>query len=84
MIVGDGGGSEAVFNSGATIVMRTSIDDGTTNAPQCTTEVYTAETNNLSLVPPCCPYGGSSPGILFTISNANGATSNCSGAGGSP
>lgn len=83
VVVGDGGGAEAVFNPGATIVVRTDIDDGTTTAPRCATRVFTAETNNLSLVAPCCPHGGSSPGIVFTLSSAKDATSTCAGAGAS-
>ncbi|MGH9421124.1 MAG: VWD domain-containing protein, partial [Thermoanaerobaculia bacterium] len=38
-----------------------------------------SETNNLNLVPPCCPYGGASPAIVFWLSNNPGATSSCSG-----
>jgi len=84
VVGGDGGGAQAAFNPGATIVVRTHIDDGTTNAPKCTTRVFTAETNNLSLVAPCCPNGGSSPGIVFTLSSAKDATSTCPDASRSP
>ena len=64
-IVGDGDGAEAVFNTGATIRVLTSIDDGTTNAPSCSPTGYTGETNSLTLGNSCCPTGGTSPGITF-------------------
>jgi hypothetical protein len=76
-IVGDGGGDQVVFNSGSTFVVQTSINNGTTNAPACESGGYTAETNNLNLVTPCCPYGGTSPSIQFMESNASGATATC-------
>jgi hypothetical protein len=78
-IFGDGGGSDATFNAGATMAVRTTVDDGTTNAPACALEGYTSETNNLNLVPPCCPYGGAFPAVVFWLSNNPGATSSCSG-----
>jgi hypothetical protein len=78
-IFGDGGGSDATFNAGATMAVRTSVTDGTSNAPTCLLESFTSETNNLNLVPPCCPYGGASPAIVFWLSNNPGATSSCSG-----
>jgi hypothetical protein len=76
-LFGDCCSTEASFNSGSTIVVRTSVDDGTTNAPACVTEGFTAETNSLTLVQPCCPYGGASPAIEFTESNVAGATATC-------
>jgi hypothetical protein len=76
-VFGDGGGDEAVFNTGSTIVVRTGVDSGTTSAPICDGQTFTGESNNLSLVPPCCPIGGTSPAIVFTESNAAGATSPC-------
>jgi len=78
-IFGDGGGSDATFNAGATMAVRTTVDDGTTNAPTCALEGFTSETNNLNLVPPCCPYGGAFPAVVFWLSNNPGATSSCSG-----
>jgi hypothetical protein len=76
-IFGGAGGGEANFNPASTIVVRTSVDDGTMNAPLCVTEPFPGETNNLTLVPPCCPQGGASPAIEFSESNAAGATSAC-------
>ncbi len=72
-IFGDCCGSQAVFNSGSTIVVRTSLDDGTTNAPSCEEDGFTGETNNLNLVAPCGPVGGASPAIVFTESLDSGA-----------
>lgn len=80
-IFGDGGGSSATFNPGATVGVITRINNGTTNAPSCTQtkpSVYTAETNSLTLVSPCCPVGGASPGIVYLESSASPPpTANC-------
>jgi hypothetical protein len=78
-IFGDGGGSDATFNAGATMAVRTTVDDGTLSAPTCVLEGFTSETNNLNLVPPCCPYGGAFPAVVFWLSNNPGATSSCVG-----
>jgi hypothetical protein len=78
-IFGDGGSSDATFNPGATMAVRTTVDDGTMNAPTCALEGYTNETNNLNLTPPCCPYGGAFPAVVFWLSNNPGATSSCVG-----
>ena len=80
-IIGDGNASEANFNTGSTLVVKTSVENGTSNAPSCVEEGFTGETNNLTLVTSpavCCPIGGSSPAIVFTESNATGAISTCS------
>ncbi|MGA8807504.1 MAG: VWD domain-containing protein [Thermoanaerobaculia bacterium] len=81
-VYGDGNGSGATFNAGATMAVRTSVDNGTANAPNCVLEGFTGETNNLNLIPPCCPYGGNGstlPAIVFWLSNNPGATSMCVG-----
>ena len=77
-IFGDGGGTQASFNAGTTIVVRTSVDDGTQNAPACVAESFTAESNNLNtiatppatpgltVVNPCYATGGAVPAIVFT------------------
>jgi hypothetical protein len=70
-VFGDGNGSQANFNDGTAIVVRTTLNDGTTNAPSCPLETFTAETNNLGpLAPPCCPYGGASPAVVFVEQNS--------------
>ncbi len=68
-IFGDCCLTQAVFNRGTTIVVKTSIDDGTTNPPACVpNDGTTGETNNLTLVSPCTASGGASPAIVFTES----------------
>lgn len=74
-------GSQAVLTPapGTTVVVRTSVDDGTTNAPSIGGPI-TVETNNLPLVPPACPFGaigGALPALVFTESNTPGVTSPC-------
>jgi hypothetical protein len=68
------------FKKGVTIVVRTSVDDGSTKSPSCVRNGFTGETNNLTLVNRCCTYGGSSPSIVFTESNAPGAIATCAAA----
>jgi hypothetical protein len=48
-IFGNGDLSEAVFNSGSTLVVRTVVDSGTTSPPTCDETGFTGETNNLTL-----------------------------------
>jgi hypothetical protein len=70
-IVGDCCLSEATFNSGTTLVVKTSVENHTTNAPSCSSNGFTGETNSLTLVPLCCPYGGAAPGIVFMESSVS-------------
>jgi hypothetical protein len=65
-VFGDCCSTQANFNKGSTIVVRTSVNDGTSKAPSCPTEGFTGETNNLFLVSPCSSVGGASPAIVFT------------------
>jgi hypothetical protein len=68
-VIGDGGGSEADFNSGTSITVNVSLTDGTSDAPTCAADSgTTGETNNLNLGS-CSASGGSSPSIQFTESN---------------
>jgi hypothetical protein len=86
-LVGDCCGTESSFNAGSTIVVKTSVDNGTTNAPVCVQEGFTGETNNLTLTPAkpplpssppvCCPYGGSTPAIEFAQSNNANEWASC-------
>jgi hypothetical protein len=89
-LFGDSNASNAVFNNNtfdtlSTIVVRTAIDDGTTNAPSCSplpppvVPGFTAETNSLTLLPNCCPVSVPEPAIVFTESDVPGATSSCTG-----
>lgn len=68
-IVGDGGGSEADFNTGSSITVEVALTNGTTNAPICASNAgTTGETNNLNLGS-CSGKGGAKPYIKFTESN---------------
>jgi von Willebrand factor type D domain len=82
-VFGDGGGDQAVFNSGSTIVVRAGVDSGTTNGPGCDAESFTGESNNLTLdsTPPSA-LKGSMPALVFSESfpAASGATAACADA----
>lgn len=68
-VIGDGGGSEANFNTGTTLTDEIFVANGTANAPTCMANAgTTGETNNLTLGT-CTPFGGSKPWISFTESN---------------
>ncbi|MGC2077281.1 MAG: hypothetical protein WA728_14830 [Xanthobacteraceae bacterium] len=54
-IFGNGDGSQAVFNTGSTLVVRTVVDSGTTSAPTCDEQGFTGETNNLTLTSTAIP-----------------------------
>lgn len=69
-VFGDCCSSETNFTSPTVLAAKTSINDGTANAPVCVPkDGTTGETNNLTFVPNaapvCCPYGGASPSIEF-------------------
>jgi hypothetical protein len=70
-VVGNAGGSEAVFNNGTSLIAKLEVTDGSTSAPLCVFNGgSTGESNNLNFVPSttspvCCPYGGSDPSIGF-------------------
>lgn len=68
-VVGNAGGSEAVFNSGSSIKVNVAVAHSNTATPTCVANSgSTGESNNLNLGP-CTATGGSSPGISFTESN---------------
>lgn len=68
-IIGDGGGSEAVFNKGSSITVKIEVIDGATAAPTCAADAgTTGETNNLNLQS-CSGTGGSTPYIEFVEAN---------------
>ncbi len=48
-VVGDCCATQANFNGGTTIVVRTAVDNSTLNAPSCALAGFTGETNNLTL-----------------------------------
>ena len=60
-IIGDGGGSQADFNAGASLTVQIDLTDGTTDAPTCqANDGTTGETNNLNLKK-CKATGGAVP-----------------------
>ena len=68
-VVGNAGGSEAEFNSGASITVNVAVNDGSTSTPSCVADSgTTGESNNLNLGN-CTASGGSTPSIQFTESN---------------
>ena len=69
-VVGNAGGSEAQFNSGASLTVNLQVQDGSTSAPTCLgpSAGTTGETNNLNLGR-CSTSGGSTPSIQFTESD---------------
>jgi hypothetical protein len=84
---GDCCGKQSNFSNPTTLVVKNTINDGTSNAPSCAPGSTTGETNNLNLAflpsppnPPntlvCCPYGGANPAIEFMETNA-GHTAYC-------
>jgi len=90
-VFGDCCSTETFFSTPTTLVIETRIDDGTTNAPSCGTDSYTAETNNLTIANEpngqprlCCPYGDApsgGPRIEFLESNAETATQHVASCG---
>jgi hypothetical protein len=71
-VLGNAGGSEAVFNTPVSLTAKIALTDGSTVAPTCLppsdTDGTTGETNNLT-AGSCTTTGGSSPFIEFTESN---------------
>ena len=67
-VLGNAGGSEAVFNSGAALTVRLVVADGSTSAPTCVSpsayDGTTGETNNLTLGK-CTAVSGATPYIQF-------------------
>jgi hypothetical protein len=71
-VFGNAGGSEAEFNTGASLTVNLVLTDGSTAAPTCeppsVVDGTTGETNNLKPVS-CTTVGGSTPSIVFTERN---------------
>ncbi len=65
-IVGDGGGTKAVFDTAASVTVKVAVTDGSSSAPTCVSNAgTTGETNSLTLGK-CTASGGSPPYIEFT------------------
>jgi hypothetical protein len=68
-VIGDGGGSQSVFNKGSAITVHIALVDGIRTAPTCATNAgTTGETNNLNLGA-CTTAAGAQPSISFVESN---------------
>ena len=70
-VFGDGGGSQATFNSGATLQVRTEVISGTNSGPGCHLKSWTGESTNLTLVntAPVSPPPLPAPALVFAESN---------------
>jgi hypothetical protein len=72
-IFGQGNGSQAFFNKGASLTVNIALDYGSSNVPTCIYPSYyngtTGETNNLTPGTTCTLAGGASPYIQFTESD---------------
>ncbi len=68
-VVGDGGGSQANFNTGTSLTVSIRLNDGSTAAPQCAANSgTTGETNNLNLGV-CTAVSALHPAIHFVEKN---------------
>jgi len=80
-VFGDGGnssgGGQAGFGANSTMVVKTTVHNGTRNAPACQAESFTGETNNLTLVGMNPIATQASPAIEFTQSNIPGTPAAC-------
>jgi FG-GAP-like repeat len=81
-LVGDGNGTASTLNSGSSMTVRTSLDNGTTSAPVCVSGSfggYTAETNNLNLQTPSGTTRSSTqPAMVWTQNSNSSSTAPCS------
>jgi hypothetical protein len=82
IVAGDCCNHVANFNSGSTIVVRTTIHHGRKDAPSCVTEGFTGETNNLNLVGTAAVGTGASPAIVSQQSNTLTTAAGCQAAKG--
>ena len=80
-IVGDCCGTQANFSAGSSITVRTTVHNGTTNAPTCVLEGFTGETNNLHLAATAAIGSSPAPAIV-SHQTAAAATGSCAAASG--
>jgi hypothetical protein len=73
-IFGDCCSSQASFSNGTQLGISVHVQDGTDIRPTCIGTSFTAETNNLDLVTPCCPIDH---GISFEERNSGGSGLKC-------
>jgi hypothetical protein len=78
-IIGNGGGDEAIFNSGSKISVAIMADDGVKSAPKCPGDSgTTGETNNLFLVKaPAKAKSMQYPSIEFAMSSKQAGKATC-------
>lgn len=74
------GGSQAVFNPGASTRVRTRINNGAPTAPICNATGFTAESNNLLFGVPAPSASGLGPAVLFLENSIGGAATSCAAA----
>jgi hypothetical protein len=83
-IFGNGSSSQATFNSGATLQVRTEVLSGSKAGPGCHLKSWTGESNNLTLVnsPPVSPSPTPAPALVFAERNPapSGAAADCTDA----
>ena len=77
-VYGDGGGSEAVFGSGATLQAQTALTATSSAAPSCIAEGFTGETNNLNLTSTPALGSESSPTMASRQTDGTTGTASCS------
>lgn len=82
IVAGPGNGSEADFNPGAKVTLKTTVQNGTKNAPTCELGGYSLETNNLTLDGTPALSIGPAPAMQTTDSYTPLAPPGCSAAAG--
>lgn len=76
-VFGPGASSQAVFNTGASITVRTEVDGGSAT-PICLAQGFTAESNNLTLTGNAAgQVDAGYPSIVFTQSNPGATSAAC-------
>lgn len=83
-VFGDGGGTEAYFGAKSTLEAQTSVTDGSSAAPACVDEGFTAEKNNLSFTTTPALGTQASPTIAFLQTDRKATTASCATAAGRP
>ena len=78
-VLGDGGGDQAIFNSGSKITVSIQADDGVKKKPTCPANSgTTGETNNLFIVKaPANAPQLQFPSVEYTMSSKEGGKATC-------
>lgn len=79
-VFGGPGGQHATFNNGAAVKVRTLINYGGDDAPDCSTDSFTGETNNLGFGAPQPVATPPGPSIQFIEDTAHSSPPNCANA----